>query len=114
MLLIVNALSKYWPSESVARIVNEYCVGDVDEPPKSVVVIFAPLKVIFPVVRFDPTSEYVIVLSDEADKVTSVPEKLPANEPNACAVLQVGAVEALQIAEPLIPAFPSGLVILTL
>ena len=54
------------------------------------------------------------MLSDEAESVTSVPDAFPANVPNACAVLQVGAEEAFIISLELIPAFPFGFSTLTL
>ena len=67
-----------------------YVVGVVDAPPKSVVVN-APVdvfKVTLAVVKFEPTSENVIALSDEPEIVATVPEKFPANVPNDPAELE--------------------------
>ena len=50
-------------------------VADVDEPPKSVVAKTpADERVTLAVVKFEPTSENVIALSDDPTSVARVPE----------------------------------------
>jgi len=65
-------------------------------------------------VSTDVTSEKVIVLSDDAATVATVPEKLPAIVPKEPAdVLNDGAVDAVIILFVDLPALPSGFSILT-
>ena len=67
----------------------------------------APLKT-------DVVSANVIALSDDAEIVANVPEKLPAKVPNEPApVLNVGAVDAVNIAFVLLAALPFSNSILT-
>ena len=72
-------------------------------------------KVTLAVVKFEPTSENVIALSELPAIVATVPLKLPAKVPNEPAdVLNDGAVDAVKILFVLLPALPSGFSTLTL
>jgi hypothetical protein len=97
----------------VTRRVKLYVVADVDDPPKSVVVIT-------PVVEFSEqfacealvntlvVSEKDNVLSPVAATVATVPENPPAMVPREPApVVQVGASDTVNIAEPDLAALPS-------
>ena len=113
VIVIEKALSAVCPSASVALSVNVYNVGEVELPPKSVVVI-APVELFNAqfacdaFVNTDVVSEYVIAESDVAATVATVPEKLPATVPKEPAdVVHVGAVLAVIIALALLPALPS-------
>ena len=97
----------------MTRSVKLYVVADVDDPPKSVVVIT-------PVVEFSEqfacealvntlvVSEKANVPSPVAATVATVPEKLPAIVPREPApVVQVGASHTVNIADPDLTALPS-------
>ena len=90
----------------MTRSVKLYVVADVDDPPKSLVVIT-------PVVEFSEqfacpafVSTFVVsekdnVPSPVAATVATVPEKLPAIVPREPApVVQVGASDTVNIADP--------------
>ena len=97
-----------------------YVVGVVELPPKSLVVI-TPFEAKLQLAWLPPlptktlvVSVKVIELSDEPTTVNTVPEKLPATDPNEpAAVVNDGAVDAVKILFVDLPAFPSGFSILT-
>ena len=97
----------------MTRSVKLYVVADVDDPPKSVVVItpVAEFSEQFANDAFVNTfvvSEKVNVLSPVAATVATVPEKFPAIVPNDPApVVQVGASDTVSKALELLPALPS-------
>ena len=97
----------------MTRSVKLYVVADVDDPPKSVVVItpVAELSEQFACDAFVSTfvvSEKANVLSPVAATVATVLEKLPAIVPRGPApVVQVGASDTVNIAELDLTALPS-------
>ena len=97
----------------MTRSVKLYVVADVDDPPKSVVVItpVAELSEQFACDAFVSTfvvSEKANVLSPVAATVATVPEKLPAIVPREPApVVQVVASDTVNMAEPDLTALPS-------
>ena len=90
-----------------------YVVADVDDPPKSLVVIAPVLEFSeqFACEAFVKTfvvSENDNVLSPVAATVATVPEKFPAIVPNDPAlVVHVGASDTVSKALELLPALPS-------
>jgi len=104
----LNDLSAVWASASVTLIVKLYVVGLVDEPPKSVVAKTpAEDKVTLAPDKLDPTSLNVTALSEEAERVAIVPEKLPAKEPKLPALVDhVGASDTVKILALDITALP--------
>ena len=96
----------------MTRSVKLYVVADVDDPPKSVVLITPALeREQFACEAFVKTfvvSEKVRELSPVAATVATVPEKLPAMVPREPApVVHVGASDTVNIAELDLPALPS-------
>ncbi len=97
----------------MTRSVKLYVVADVDDPPKSLVVItpvaeFSEQFACEALVNTLVVSEKDNVPSPVAATVATVPEKLPAIVPREPAlVVHVGASDTVNIAVPDLAALPS-------